>query len=102
MTRLALLLFQLAATSGPALPDPSPAPPASGRDCQPDSKEIVVCARDKDAYRLPQVAPTPEQPMLPKAEWRLFGDVTMDVHAAQRSVGGWSKPAAMATVKIPF
>jgi hypothetical protein len=102
MTNLALLLLQVAAASGPALPDSRPPDPSAQKDCRPDAKEIVVCAKDKDAYRLPKIGPAMETPMLPKAEWKLFGDAKMNVHGEQRGFGGMSAPAAMATITIPF
>jgi hypothetical protein len=102
VTTWTLLLFQLAATSGPLLPDASTAPTVSQRDCAPDARQIVVCAKDRDTYRLPKTGPAIEAPLLPKAEWRLFGDAKMGVHGEERSVGGWSAPAAMATITVPF
>jgi hypothetical protein len=103
MTNLALLLLQVAAASGPALPDSRPPDPSAQKDCRPDAKEIVVCAKDKDAYRLPKIGPSLETPMLPKAEWKLFGNAKMNVHGEQRAIPGvGSAPAAMATITIPF
>jgi hypothetical protein len=102
MTKSALLLLQLATASGPQLPDKRPPDTAPQKDCRTDTHEIVVCARDKEAYRLPKVGPTVEGTLLPKAEWRLFGDAKMNVHGEQRAVGGFTAPAAMATITIPF
>ncbi len=76
-----------------------PVPPAN---CLAKAGEIVVCGKDANSYRLPPTGSQPDTAGLPKAEWRLFGDVEMGVGLAQRSVGGYSAPAVMATIKIPF
>ena len=105
MPGFALLMLQAAAS----LVAPSPSPddsllhPVLPARCNRSTSEIVVCATDQNAYRLhaagPDVEPTAT---LPKAEWRLIGDTKMGVHAEQRSVGGFSAPAAMVTIKVPF
>jgi hypothetical protein len=106
MPGIALLMLQVAATAA--------APPATGPDerllqpvppkhCGGGGSEIVVCAKDQDAYRLHAVGPDIEPTgTLPKAEWRLFGNATAGVGTSQRNVGGFPSNAVMATVKIPF
>jgi hypothetical protein len=105
MPGLALLMLQVAAaTTAPSSgPDERLLQPVPPKHCDGSSSEIVVCAKDQDAYRLHAVGPDIEPTgTLPKAEWRLFGDTKMGVHADQRSVGGFSAPAAMVTVTVPF
>jgi hypothetical protein len=94
MHGVALLLLQTA-TPAPDTQLLHPVPPAH---CQPSPNEITVCGQDPDRYRLPKTGPMQESAGLPKAEWRLFGDARMDVHATQRALA----PAVMVTVKIPF
>jgi hypothetical protein len=101
VTNLALLLLQVATAGGPTLSEKT-TDPGPQKDCHADTKEIVVCAKDGDAYRLPKVGPSLETPMLPKAEWKLFGNTRMNVHGEQRGFGGMSAPAAMATITVPF
>jgi hypothetical protein len=107
MPSVALLLLQAAASIAPAAPaepddrllHPAPPPP----HCTSSTNEIVVCAKDQDSYRLKPSGPqfdTAEG--LPKAEWRLFGDVKGGVGFNQRNVGGYPSNAVMATIKIPF
>lgn len=103
MVVVALLLFQ--STASIAAPPPAeqrllhPAPPVS---CNPAANEIVVCGKDADTYRLHKVGPSAEETILPKAEWRLFGNSKMTVHGSERALGSASAPAAMATISIPF
>lgn len=103
MAVVALLLLQATSTIVPA---PSmdqrllhPVPPTT---CNPSPTEIVVCGKDIDSYRLPKTGPSPDVTALPKAEWRLFGNAKMTAHGSERTVGGFSAPAAMATISVPF
>lgn len=104
VSEVALLLLQVSTSVAPT---PSageallhPVPQAA---CQPSSNEIVVCAKDPDTYRLPKAGLLPDNPILPQAEWRLFGNARMGVHGTQRSLpNGASVPAAMVTIKVPF
>jgi hypothetical protein len=105
MPGFALLMLQAvaAATAPPPAPDERLLQPFPPKHCEGRSGEIVVCAKDQDAYRLhatgPDIAPTGT---LPKAEWRLFGNATAGVGTQQRNVGGFPSNAVMATIKIPF
>jgi len=103
MSSVALLLLQAATTL---------APPAGSIDdkllqlvppdhCQQTGNEIVVCAKDQNRFRLKQgVGPDLQGP--PQAEWKLSDSSTVNIHGTQRSVGGFSKPAAMVTFKVGF
>ena len=62
----------------------------------------MVCAKDQDSYRLPTTGPEIDAPILPKAEWKVFGNATAGVGTSQRNVGGVPSNAVMATIKIPF
>ncbi len=103
MVVVALLLLQTTTTIASASRTDQrllhPVPPAN---CNPSPNEIVVCGTDADTYRLPKVGPSPEVTVLPKAEWRLSGNAKMTVHGSERTVGGFSAPAAMVTIKVPF
>jgi hypothetical protein len=108
MPGYALLLLQAAstATAPAASPAPNEAllhPVAPRQQCDQSASAIVVCAKDQDAYRLHGAGPQIEPTVPTKAEWRLFGDTKMSVHAEQRSLPGvGSAPAAMVTVTVPF
>lgn len=105
MPPFALLMLQVAtAAAPPAGAGESLLHPVTPEShCDASSSQIVVCARDRDAYRLPAIGPVPAPgDQLPRAEWRLFGNTKVGVSAAQRSVGGFSAPAAMVTVTVPF
>jgi hypothetical protein len=101
----ALLMLQAAVTMAP-----SPAAPTDGLlhpvapvpNCKQSSGEIVVCAKDPNSYRIPNTGPEIDEPALPKAEWRLFGNAKAGVGTSQRNVGGFPSNAVMATVKVPF
>jgi hypothetical protein len=103
MVGVALLLLQ---TETAIAPSPSadqrllrPVPPAV---CNPSPNEIVVCRRDADTYRLPKVGAAQEVSGPPTAEWGLFGKTKLGMHGSERTVGGFTAPAAMATIKMPF
>jgi hypothetical protein len=102
MPGFALLLLQ--ASSAVTVPDERLLHPVPQRRCDTSGAEILVCAKDRDAYRLHGAGPAIEPTVATKAEWRLFGDTKMDVHAESRGApgGGGSAPAAMVTVTVPF
>lgn len=104
MSDVALLLFQVSTS---IMPSPGAAEallhPVPQAACRPSPNEIIVCAKDPNIYRLPKAGPLPDDPGLPQAEWRLFGNAKMGVHGTQRSLpNGASAPAAMVTIKVPF
>lgn len=104
MPDVALLLLQVSTSMMPA-PGAGEAllHPVPQATCHPSPNEIVVCAKDPDTYRLPKAGPLPDNPILPQAEWRLFGNAKMGVHGTQRAMpNGASAPAAMVTIKVPF
>jgi hypothetical protein len=98
MPGFALLLLQAAATTA-TVPDERLLHPVPHRQCEAGGSDILVCARDQDAYRLHGAGPEIEPILPPKAEWRLFGNTKMNIHGVERPVGG---VAAMATVTVPF
>lgn len=67
--------------------------------------EIVVCARPDETvkHRVEVLPPTPVEPLLPKAEMKLFGDVigTIENEAVQLP-GGVQSNRLMVRMKIPF
>lgn len=103
MVVVPLLLSQIttAITSAPPADQRlmHPVPPAT---CNSSPNEIVVCGKGADTYQLPKIGPSSEVTTLPKVEWRLFGDAKLTVHGSERTVGGFTAPAAMVTVTIPF
>jgi hypothetical protein len=101
----ALLMLQAAVTIAPSpvTPDERLLHPVAPVRCNGSSAEIVVCAKDRDAYRLHGAGPEVEPTLPSKTEWRLFGDTKMSVHGAERTLPGvGSAPAAMVTVTVPF
>lgn len=101
MPGFALLMLQAASTM--TVPDERLLHPVPPRHCEGSAGEIVVCAKDQDAYRLHGSGPQIEPTLPAKAEWRLFGDTKMNVHGEQRSLPGvGSAPAAMVTITVPF
>ena len=72
----------------------------------PSDGDISVCARivDPMRYRLnPAITATLEEPILPRAEFGLFGDVRASVHADSVSRSdGWKDNRVVVTAKIPF
>jgi hypothetical protein len=105
MSSVALLLLQAATAVAPPAPAPDdrllhPVPPPA--HCDRSSTDIVVCAKDQDTYRLPKTGPEIDEPLLPKAEWKIFGNAKASVGTSQRNVGGFPSNAVMATIKIPF
>jgi hypothetical protein len=101
----ALLMLEAAvAIAQPtATPDERLLHPVMPAHCEGSNADIVVCAKNQDAYRLHSTGPQIE-PILPaKAEWRLFGDTKMGVHGTERTLPGvGSAPAGMVTVTVPF
>ena len=105
MPGFALFMLQVAAatTAPPSGPDERLLQPVPSRHCDTEGGGIVVCAKDRDSYRLHAVGPDIESTgTLPKAEWRLFGNATAGVGTSQRNIGGFPSNAIMATVKVPF
>jgi hypothetical protein len=107
VSSVVLLLLQAAVSVAPTPDAPDERllhPVQPSPTCHPSPNEIVVCGHDADAYRLPKAGPLPDNPVLPKAEWKLFGDTTMGANAAQRVMPNTGRRgvAAMVTVKVPF
>lgn len=103
MTLVALLLMQ-----GAAVPDVAfdlRELPARAPDCDATTgDEIVVCGRsDSLKHRLPPLAPTPVEPLLPRAEFKLFGDVKGAIeNEAVQMPGGVQSNRIMLRMKVPF
>ncbi len=103
MSDVALLLLQISTAVAPPSAGEALLHPVPEAHCRPSPNEIIVCAKDPDTYRLPKGGPLPDNPVLPTAEWHLFGDTKMNLHGTQRSMPqGASSPAAMVTIKVPF
>lgn len=73
-----------------------PAAPCNGL-----GSDIVVCARRREENRVGAL-PEVEISALPKAEFKLFGDVKGAVETEQAGVGGFVSNRVMARVKIPL
>ena len=97
---IVLLLAQ--AIAGPVLP--AVATPHVRQRCPTDLSpdEVVVCARDPDAYRLKAVAPTAVGDGLPPAAVRI-GKSTLAAEAEQAQLlGGAQSQRLMVRLKVPF
>jgi hypothetical protein len=106
MSTVALLILAVATVAPPddaprdaGVPLLRPAPPPT---CLAKADEIVVCGKDANGYRLPQLAPQPDITGPPRAEWRLPGGAKAGINTQQRNVGGYPSNAVMATITIPF
>jgi hypothetical protein len=106
MPTIALLILAVAtvappddAPSGARVSLLHPAPPPT---CIAKADEILVCGKDANGYRLPQLAPQPDMTGLPKAEWRLPGGAKAGINTQQRNIGGYPSNAVMVTIAIPF
>lgn len=100
-----LLLLAQAASPSPALDFDLarfvPAKPACNTATAPPGGEIVVCARKKVATDIP-VKERPVELLLPKAEFKLFGQVRGKVAGQQGNVGPIPTHRAMVTMSVPF
>ncbi len=68
-------------------------------------EEIVVCARPDETvkHRVELLPPAPKELLLPKAEVKLFGDVTGTVeNEAVQLPGGVQSNRMMVRMKVPF
>ena len=103
MPGFALLMLQAASavTTDPNQLLLHPMPP---EQCNHSGTDIVVCAKDREPYRLHDSGPQVEPTVPTKAEWRLFGDTKMSAHGEERGVpgGGGAVPEAVVTVTVPF
>jgi hypothetical protein len=101
---LFLLLAQLTAGSPPLDFDLAKLPAAVAA-CSSATKpvvgEITVCAKRRVATDIP-IKAMPEAPMLPKAEFKLFGKVRGKVSGEQGNVGPIPTIRAMVTMSVPF
>jgi hypothetical protein len=99
-----LLIAQLTAAS-PSLDfdlaklRPVIAPCDSGT--KPIGGEIIVCAKRRAATDIP-IRALPEAPMLPRAEFKLFGNVRGKVSGERGNVGPIPTNRAMVTMSVPF
>lgn len=95
-----LLLAQ--AVAGPVLP--MPPRPRKGARCpvSSDPGDVVVCARDNDAYRLNPLPPRYDSPALPKAELGI-GNNKLAAEAEHATLaGGAQSQRLMIRLKIPL
>ncbi|MDB5699879.1 MAG: hypothetical protein JWL66_78 [Sphingomonadales bacterium] len=63
--------------------------------------EIIVCAKRRAANDIP-IKTMPNEPLLPKAEFKLFGMVRGKVSGEQGNVGPIPTTRAMVTMAVPF
>lgn len=94
-----LLLIQ--GVTGPILPPPR-RPAVAGACPVGDPGDVVVCARDPDAYRLKPLPPHPDQPALPEAAVQI-GDTRLKAEAEQVGLeGGAQSQRMMLRLAIPI
>jgi hypothetical protein len=89
------------AMAGPHLP--APPRPRSDAPCPVgEAGDVVVCARNQDAYRLKPLPPRADEPALPKAEFGLgAARVAAETEQAQLAGGAQSK-RLMIRWKLPL
>lgn len=75
--------------------------PACGAGAASPGGEIVVCARKKAATDIP-VKERPVELLLPRAEFKLFGQVRGKVGGQQGNVGPIPTNRVMVTMSVPF
>jgi hypothetical protein len=96
------LMLQVFPATPPISFDLARVVPADPKCGETSAGEIVVCGTDRQSNRLTALPPTTVEPLLPKAEMRLFGKITGALVGGQRVVGGIPSNSIMATVKVPF
>jgi hypothetical protein len=101
------VLMQSAPVAGPPLPAelrPATAPSPTRRCGEADRDgDILVCARDREAYRLRPLkgGPAPAAPL--RAETGVVGKLRVAAEAEQGVLpNGQSSPRAMLRLKLPF
>jgi hypothetical protein len=99
------LLLAQAAASSPVLDFDlaklAPTKPSCNAGAAPPGGEIVVCARKNVETDIP-VKDRPAELLLPKAEFKLFGQVRGKVAGQQGNVGPIPTNRAMVTMSVPF
>ncbi|CAN5213795.1 hypothetical protein BH09PSE3_BH09PSE3_02950 [soil metagenome] len=76
------------------------APPRPGCNAA-SGGEIIVCAKRRVPTDVPMKA-IPVEPLLPKAEFKLFGQVRGKIAGEQGNVGPIPTNRAMVTMSVPF
>jgi hypothetical protein len=99
---IGLAMLQVIPSTPPIAFDLARSTPIERRCGDRAGNEIVVCGSYDSKDRLTVLPPTIIEPMLPKAEVRLFGKATVGLVGSQRVVGGVPSNSIMATIKIPF
>ncbi|MFC3711294.1 hypothetical protein ACFOMD_01845 [Sphingoaurantiacus capsulatus] len=107
MLPIALLLLQAAAPGEVAAFDLRKLKEsrAAERCAESVGEEIVVCARPDETvrHRVEMLPPAPVELLLPKAEMRLFGDVTGALTTEGATLpDGTQSNRAMVKLKVPF
>lgn len=103
MWSLLLIGVQAIPIVGPVLTVPRPLRTAT--ECRPAAADgdIVVCGRTESPYRLKKLPDRAEEPILPKAETTLIGNVKVAAETeAATMLGGAQSKRAMIRFKIPF
>ena len=97
-----LLTLFAQAVAGPMLP--APPRPRSDAPCpvDADSSDVIVCARDPDAYRLHPVPARFQRDGLPKAELRLGNMALAAETEAAGLPGGVPSNRIMLRLRIPL
>jgi hypothetical protein len=102
---LLLILSAQAAVTLPALDFDLARQPAAKPGCDAGSSaaggDIVVCAKRHAATDIP-IKALPVEELLPKAEFKLFGQVRGKISGERGNVGPIPTNRAMVTLSVPF
>ena len=104
MTMVTLLLMQAATLAAPVDFDLRRLPPREGC-ARATGDEIVVCASPDDSprHRLPPLAVREQEPLLPRAEFGIVGEIRGAVeNEAVELPGGVVSNRIMLRMKVPF
>ena len=93
------LIYLIQIAGGGELPLPTFVPPACEKA---GGDEIVVCKPRSESARYGPRLPDAGAGLLPDAEFRVFGQARLRLFGEQRGMSGFTAPAAMVSVKVPF
>ena len=97
-----LLMFQVEASNAGRVLEPIPFDLGRVKSSVDLPGSIIVTGRRVE-HRLRDSAPVEKEPLFPRAEMKLFGDVRASVDAEQVDMGrGETSKRAMVKIKIPF
>ena len=99
---LAIVLVLTAAAPVPVDFDLAKMPRSQSLCRQPETDQIIVCASKANPSDRVTDLGSADEPYLPKAELKLFGDVKASVENEAANIGGFPSNRMMVRVKIPF